>query len=43
MKSFWIRTRDGKIALEARNVPVPQAKSGEILIRVHATALKRVA
>jgi NADPH:quinone reductase len=41
MKSWWIRTRSGKIDLEARDVPVPQAKSDEILVRVHSTALNR--
>ncbi len=41
MKSWWIRARNGIIGLEARDVPVPQAGSGEILLRVHATALNR--
>jgi NADPH:quinone reductase len=41
MKSCWIRTRDGKITLEIQDVPVPQAKSGEILLRVHSSALNR--
>jgi NADPH:quinone reductase-like Zn-dependent oxidoreductase len=41
MKSWWILTRDGKIALEARDIPVAQPESREILLRVHATALNR--
>ena len=41
MKSWWIRTRSGKIELEARDVAVPHAKPGEIVLRVHSTALNR--
>jgi NADPH:quinone reductase-like Zn-dependent oxidoreductase len=41
MKSWWIRTRNGTIDLEARDVAVPQAGPGEILLRVHSTALNR--
>ncbi len=41
MKSYWIVTKEGQATLEAREVPIPQAKPGEIVIRVHATALNR--
>jgi NADPH:quinone reductase len=41
MKSCWIRTHNGKIELEARDVAVPHAKSGEIVLRVRCTALNR--
>ena len=41
MKSCWIVTRDHKAVLEWRDIPVPQPKAGEIVMRVHATALNR--
>jgi NADPH:quinone reductase-like Zn-dependent oxidoreductase len=41
MKSCWIVTRDGKTALEFRDVPVPQALPGEIVVRVRAAGLNR--
>lgn len=41
MKSYWIKTEHGKAVLEFRDVPVPQPGRGEIVIRVHATALNR--
>jgi NADPH:quinone reductase-like Zn-dependent oxidoreductase len=41
MKSYWIVTRDHEAVLELRDVPVPQPKAGELLIRVHAAALNR--
>jgi NADPH:quinone reductase len=41
MKSCWIRNQNGKLSLEIRDAPVPQAKPGEIVLRVHATALNR--
>jgi len=41
MKSCWIRTEDEKTVLEFRDVPVPQPKSGELVVRVHATSLNR--
>lgn len=41
MKSYWIVTRDNQATLERREVPVPQAKAGELLIKVHASALNR--
>lgn len=41
MKSCWIVTRDHQAVLEFREVPVPQPKAGEIIVRVHATAMNR--
>ena len=41
MKSCWIVTRDYQAVLEFREVPVPQPGAGEIVVRVHATALNR--
>lgn len=41
MKSWWIRSQDGKITLEMRDVAVPQAGRGEILLRVRSSALNR--
>lgn len=41
MKSCWIVTKDHQNRLEFRDVPVPQPKAGEIVIRVHASAMNR--
>lgn len=41
MKSCWIKTENEKTALEFRDVPVPQPKPGELIVRVHATSLNR--
>ena len=41
MKSCWIVTRDHQAVLEFRDVPVPEPKPGEIVVRVHATAMNR--
>jgi len=41
MKSCWIVTKGHKAVLEWRDVPVPQPKAGEIVMRVHATAMNR--
>jgi NADPH:quinone reductase-like Zn-dependent oxidoreductase len=41
MKSCWIVTRDHTAVLEWRDVPVPQAQAGDIVIRVRATAMNR--
>lgn len=41
MKSCWIVTQDHQNHLEFRDVPQPQPKAGEIVIRVHATAMNR--
>ncbi len=41
MKSWWIRTVDGAMALELRDIPVPQPGPGQVLIRIRACALNR--
>ena len=41
MKSCWIVTKDHKNVLEFRDVPQPQPKAGEMVIKVHASALNR--
>jgi len=41
MKSYWIVTRDHKATLERREVPQPQPKAGEVVVKVHASALNR--
>ena len=41
MKSCWIVTKDHKAVLDWRDVPVPQPRSGELVIRVRASAMNR--
>jgi len=41
MKSCWIVTTGGRTVLEFRDVPVPQALPGEIVVRVRAAGLNR--
>ena len=41
MKSYWIVTRDHQATLERREVPQPQPKAGEVVIKVHASAMNR--
>jgi NADPH:quinone reductase-like Zn-dependent oxidoreductase len=41
MKSCWIVSKDHKAVLEWRDIPVPQPKAGEIVMRVRASALNR--
>jgi NADPH2:quinone reductase len=41
MRSYWVRAKGGATALELRDIPVPQPKAGELLVRVHAAALNR--
>src|ERR671916_2866962 len=41
MKSYWIVTKGDQATLEAREVQMPKPKAGEILFKVHASALNR--
>jgi NADPH:quinone reductase-like Zn-dependent oxidoreductase len=41
MKSYWIVTRGDKAVLEQREISTPQPKAGEIVFKVHASALNR--
>lgn len=41
MKSYYIKSVNGKTVFEPREVPVPQPKAGEILVKVCAASLNR--
>jgi len=41
MKSCWIVTKDHQAVLEWRDIPVPQPKDGEIVMKVRASAMNR--
>jgi NADPH:quinone reductase len=41
MKCFFIKTEHGKTTLELRDIPVPQPKAGEIVVRLRAASLNR--
>jgi NADPH:quinone reductase len=41
MQSYWMQSTDGRVALELRDAPRPQAGPGQLLIRMHAAALNR--
>lgn len=41
MKSWWIVTKDHKTSMEAREIPEPQPKANEVVIKVHASAMNR--
>lgn len=41
MKSYWIVTEGDKAVLQPREIPVPQPKPGELVFKVHASALNR--
>ncbi len=41
MKSYWIRTENGKTLLEQRDIAPPEPKAGELLVRVRASSLNR--
>jgi len=41
MKSFWIKSDHGRTSLELRELPMPQPKAGEIVVRMRAASLNR--
>jgi NADPH:quinone reductase-like Zn-dependent oxidoreductase len=41
MKSWWIQTQNGAMALELRDIPIPQPGPGQVIIRIRAAALNR--
>lgn len=41
MKSYWLVAKGNESVLEKREVPVPEPKRGELIIKVHASALNR--
>jgi NADPH:quinone reductase-like Zn-dependent oxidoreductase len=41
MKSYWIVTKGNQTTLERREVPEPEAKAGQVVIAVRASALNR--
>jgi NADPH:quinone reductase-like Zn-dependent oxidoreductase len=41
VKSCWIVTKENRTALEFREVPAPQVRPGEIVVRVRAAGLNR--
>lgn len=41
MKSYWLVTRGHEAVLERREIPLPQPKAGEAVMRVHACGLNR--
>jgi len=41
MQSYWIQAAGTKTLIELREVPVPEPKSGQLLVRVHAAGFNR--
>ena len=41
MNSYWLVTQGNEATLQKREVPVPQPQAGELLIKVHASAMNR--
>ncbi|NML47478.1 zinc-binding dehydrogenase [Ramlibacter sp. G-1-2-2] len=41
MQSWWMQASDAGVSLEQREVPVPQAGAGQVLVRMHAAGLNR--
>lgn len=41
MQAYWIRPQGDRPVLELRETPAPEPRAGEVLVRVHATALNR--
>ena len=41
MKSYWAKISGGKIEVELRDIPRPEAGPGQVLVRVRAAGLNR--
>ena len=41
MRTYWIKTENGRTTLEPRDVPAPAAGPGQIVVRVRAAGLNR--
>lgn len=41
MKSWWIRTESNAMRLELRTTPMPDAKAGQVRVRIRAASLNR--
>jgi len=41
MKSYWIVQKDHGLALEARDVPTPEPKEGQLLVKVRGSSFNR--
>jgi len=41
MKSYWIHAEAGKTVIELRDIPAPEPKAGELLLRMRAAGLNR--
>jgi NADPH2:quinone reductase len=41
MKSYWLVTKGNESVLEKREIPAPEPKRGELIVKVHASALNR--
>ncbi len=41
MQSYWIQTEGKKTKVEMRDVPMPEPKAGQLLVRMHAAGFNR--
>ena len=41
MKSCWIKSDHQSCVLEFKDVPIPEPKAGEVVIKTHASSLNR--
>ena len=41
MKSYWVVQQQRGLALESRDVPIPEPKEGQLLVKVRATSFNR--
>jgi NADPH:quinone reductase-like Zn-dependent oxidoreductase len=41
MQSYWIQTSGSKTLIDLREVPVPEPKAGQVLVRLHAAGFNR--